>query len=738
MMGEETLDYQTVCLGEAMRSYRSFGIPGIDMLCDNREYNTAKQAQSAAHQFGEEGQAGGAVMSELYGVTGWHFDFPGHKGQGDWQAALGVAVRVPHLAWQTMAGESKRDFPASIGYQSPWYKRYRVVEDHFARLNTVLTRGRPMVRIGVLHPIESFWLSYGPRRENRIRSEQAEGQFHELTEWLLFGGLDFDFVCESLLPGQNRRQSGKRFKVGNMAYDVVLVPGMRTMRGTTLERLEAFVKAGGEVVFAGEVPELVDAVASPRVKKLAAKCRRVGFERVSILEALEGVRELRMLPGIGHILGDAPAASDPFLHQFRIDGERRYLFVCNTDRERGRRDAHIQIRGQWKVELLDTHSGESRALGATYENGWTDVAWDAPAHGSVLLELTQGRREKGGKGGALTTGEWTEVARLPDPQRVTLGEPNTLLLDLAEWRVAASGESLDGVKWEPLEEILRIDNAARDRLGIPRRKGMMIQPWCDTRPDDVKGMLELRFSVESEVGVASPLLAVEDVGEIEIFFDGKPVERKVAGYFTDEAIKTVPLPAIEAGVHTLVLRIPMKRTRNVEWCYVLGDFGVKLAGHRATLVEPVRTLTWGDWVPQGLPFYGGNVTYHCKVDTEPLPEGPLEVETRFSNPLVDVSVNGRERQAVAFAPFRAKLGEARGKTTVDITAYGNRANAFSCLHNANPHLRLFGSPGSYRTAGDQWSMEYRLLPMGVLRAPLIKRESPRMKEGPAIPDPRSR
>jgi len=82
MMDEATLEMQTRSLGEAMRSYRSFQLPGIDMLLDGREYTTAKQAQSAVHQYGREG-----VLSELYGVTNWDFDFRGHKLQGDWQAA---------------------------------------------------------------------------------------------------------------------------------------------------------------------------------------------------------------------------------------------------------------------------------------------------------------------------------------------------------------------------------------------------------------------------------------------------------------------------------------------------------------------------------------------------------------------------------------------------------------------------------------------------------------------------
>ena len=85
MMEEPTLRSQCAALGEAMRSYRGFDIPGIDMLCNNHEFTTAKQAQSAVHQFGYEG-----MLSELYGVTAWDCDFRTYKHQGDWQAALGV------------------------------------------------------------------------------------------------------------------------------------------------------------------------------------------------------------------------------------------------------------------------------------------------------------------------------------------------------------------------------------------------------------------------------------------------------------------------------------------------------------------------------------------------------------------------------------------------------------------------------------------------------------------------
>ena len=51
---------------------------------------------------------GDLQKEELLRQTGWHFDFNGHKRQGDWQAALGVLFRVHHLSWCCMSGEARR------------------------------------------------------------------------------------------------------------------------------------------------------------------------------------------------------------------------------------------------------------------------------------------------------------------------------------------------------------------------------------------------------------------------------------------------------------------------------------------------------------------------------------------------------------------------------------------------------------------------------------------------------
>jgi hypothetical protein len=704
MLGEASLHGQTRGGGEVMRAMRSFQLPGIDVLSDKLELTTAKQAASLAHQFGREG-----VLSELYGVTGWDFDFAGHKRQGDWQAALGVTARVPHLAWVSMAGEAKRDYPASIGCQSPWHREYPLVEDHFARLNTVLTRGRPVVRVAVIHPVESAWLAWGPVEQNQPEVEEREAAFQDVTRWLAFGLIDFDYVSEALLPTQAEGASGGRFAVGAMAYDAVVVPHLRTIRATTLDRLSRFADAGGTVIFVGDVPSLVDAAASDAARRLAARCRAVPLVRRHLLDGLAPFRDVEVRRADG-----APA--DALLHQFRADGDARHLFLCNTDRDRPLPGARIRVRGVWHPTHLDTTTGEARPIPSSVEGDHTVLPWSFPAHGHLLLTLHPGPPP------APVTVEpprkWVEVDRLRDPVPITLSEPNVLLLDQAEWRLTSAGsvEANDG-PWRPVEEVLRLDNLVRQQLGLPPRTGRAVQPWADAAPAPVVARLQLRFAIRSDVDVAAASLAVEDAANVEVHLDGQPVPNDVTGWWVDEAIETVALPPIAPGDHALVLTIPFTRKTDVEWCYLLGDFGVAVAGRHARLTAPVRRLAFGDWTAQGLPFYAGDVTYHCTLagdGRDTLVEVP-----QFKAPLLGADLDGRPAGKIAFAPYQLELGRLSGDRRLDLTAYGNRANAFGPVHHTDPNLKWVGPP-AWRSTGAGWAYEYQLKPMGVLTAPIVK------------------
>lgn len=701
MMEEPTLKSQTAALGEAMRSYRSFQLPGIDMLCDWREYTTAKQAQSAAHQFGCPG-----VMSELYGVTNWDFDFRGHKLAGDWQAALGVTLRVPHLTWVSMEGEAKRDYPASIGYQSPWYTEYPMVEDHFARLNTVLTRGKAQVRLGVIHPVESYWLHWGPSEATALVRDEMDEHFQSLAQWLLYGLIDFDYISESLLP-QQCEAGNAPLSVGEMAYDVVLVPDCQTLRATTVDRLESFVAAGGRLVFAGRIPELVDAKPSGRVKELAQRAECISFSKGAILSALDGVRFV-------DIRDDKGMRTTNLLHQVRAEGDTRYVFLCHGEKPENpdvcpREDIVLRIHGEWKVRRMDTATGEIAPLHVAYEKGRTVLRYAFYAYDSLLIELTPGRAEAGEDAPAEKKFDYYALWH---PVEIALSEPNVLLLDTAQYAFD------DEENWRDEEELLRADDAFREELGYPLRKKEVAQPWVV--PDEpITHHLRLKFTVHSEMEIKAPQLALEKAESVEIAVNGCPVDNASVGWFVDESIKKVQLPDLPAGDSVIELTLPFGRRSNVEWCYLLGDFGVRVQGAEKTVIPPVRRLGFGDWTTQGLPFYCGNVTYKIPVRVE---KDTLTIRVpQYRGSVLGMEMDGVRQGDMAYAPYEYTFTNLQpGEHEVGITVYGNRVNGFGCVHNCDDSTSWFG-PDCWRSEGVRWCYEYRLRKSGLLVSPQIEK-----------------
>ncbi|MDR0474781.1 MAG: hypothetical protein LBH43_14045 [Treponema sp.] len=732
LMDEPVLESQTRVLGEAMRSYRSFGLPGIDMLCDSREFTTAKQAQSAARQYGRPG-----VLSELYGVTNWDFDFRGHKLQGDWQAALGVSVRVPHLSWVSMNGEAKRDYPGTFNYQAPWYKEYPYVEDHFARLNTVMTRGRAICRIGVIHPIESYWLRWGPRENTgAVRAAQDEN-FQKLCDWLVRGLIDFDYICESTLQELcDIEKIGAKFPIGKMNYDAVIVPALETIRETTLDRLEIFRSLGGKLIFLGQPPSYCDAVPDERGRKLFEQSVHIDFDRFALLKVLEEYREVQIRNSLGVI-------SQSFLYQLREDdvceadsceAKARWLFISHADREQniavpGGGDYIIQINGEWRLTEYNTLNGTTKNLEAEISGGRTFLnvrLWD---HDSLLLKLEPAAATEPSareKAAVKPRANPASCTLFTGPMPITLHEPNVLLLDIAEY-------ALDDGAFSEKEEILRLDNKLRSRLGWPLRLDALAQPWVEN-DTSTPHTLRLRYTFESELLIKGAELALENAANTTATLNGQAAG-PVDGWYVDKCIGRRKLPDIKQGTNALELAFPYGKKVDVEACFILGDFGVNVRGTRCTLTAPIRSIAFGDLSRQGLPFYGGNITYHLEAECIPAEgskTGSLTIEaSAYRFMLLRLAVDGVDRGVIAYAPYRLNVdGLAPGIRKIELTGFGCRINTFGQLHHNglesyrdirwdSDYTQVGGHPNSWRTQGPAWSYEYRFRPQGVLKSPEV-------------------
>lgn len=701
MLEEPSLISQTSTVGEAMRAYKHFGYPGIDMLCNYVELTTAKQTQSVVHQYGKE-----AMMSELYGVTNWDFDFRGHKFQGDWQAALGVTIRVPHLSWVSMKGDAKRDYPASFNYQVPWYKEYPYIEDHFARVNTALTRGRPDVNIGVIHPIESYWLHAGPGRQTAEIRKQKETDFTNCINWLLFAQLDFDYISESLFPDECKKASAP-LAVGKMKYSAVVVPAMETIRRTTLERLKAFREAGGKLIFMGECPKYVDGVLSDDVKELYAASVVIPFERLALMNALESERKLEIR------LSDGSYA-DNYIYNMRVDGASRWLFFANAKHYAHAdvvpaKKLYVKIKGCFVPTLYDTLSGEIKKIPYVADKNYTYIEFNAYLHDSFLIRLDKGKPSELKP----ALGKRNVIARTDSKFKVRYKreEPNVVLLDIAEWKWD------DEKEYQPAEEIRRLDAAVRRKAGIPPKSGK--QPWC-LPPEVAEHTETLRFTFNSETVVCGAEFACEDLEDSEILFDGRKLEKTVTGYFTDESIKRIKLPEIGVGTHHIEVTKPLAPRTYTENCFLLGDFNVKLEGCEKTLLPMTETIGFGDIVSQGMPFYGGNLKYY--VDIEVPEDGcAVNVHTSFyRGALVSVNIDGGAEVKSVFAPYNACFeGVSKGKHTVELTLFGNRYNSFSGIHNANRDHKWFGRI-IWEMQGDSFTYQYQLAETGIISSPVIE------------------
>jgi len=697
VMGEGTLFTQTKVLGEAMRAYRKFDMPGIDMLCNDTEYITAKQCQSAVHQFGREG-----MLSEMYGVTGYNFDFRGHKFQGDWQAALGVTLRVPHLSWVSMKGSAKRDYPASISYQSPWYKEYSHIENHFSRLNTVLTRGKPIVRVGVLHPIESMWLNFGPSDLTSDICKALENSFDLLTKALLFGTIDFDYISESLMPELYQNSDDTSLHIGEMCYDAIIIPRIQTIRRSTLAILDEFVLRGGKVIFTDSCPTCVDALPSKSAELLYSKSVRT----CNSFELLNALNEERLIS----IKDENGNFTDNLIYTLRNDNEVDYLFIAHAKHDNNpdisrKQSLTITIKGKYKVELMDTSSGEICSVSHHADSDSTTVMYDLYNNDSLLLRLTPSEQ-------SLCELTYTDrkprrIIHFTDNVSYSRHEPNVFLLDMAQL-------SFDGFNFEAKEEILRIDDKLRQELGFPAATGLDVQPWY-IKDDEIQHFPYLRFEFLSEID-AECMLAYEDV--CEIILNGEQVTIKKSGNYVDTNILTTPLPKLKKGINELILRVPFGKRYGLENFCLLGDFGVSVSGCNASITKKCDNISFGSITHQGLPFYGGNITYKTKITT---PDCSLKIKLgQYRGALVKIAIDGLDYGICTFAPYIKEIPFlTSGEHIIEFTLFGNRANTFGPLHNCNPNWKWFG-PRAWYTTGEEWSCEYHLRDIGLLTSPIVE------------------
>ncbi|MBM4144385.1 MAG: hypothetical protein FJ225_12455 [Lentisphaerae bacterium] len=729
---EDDLRGQTSMIGSCMRTYEHMQAPGMDLLTEHwRAFNTAKQVSSAARQFGAKWR-----LTETYGCTGWDFPFAGHKALGDWQAALGINFRCQHLAWYTMSGEAKRDYPAGIFYQSPWWELYGKVEDYFARVHAAMTIGEEVRDLLVIHPVESMWMLVRAGWESDPGVNAYNNMFSRFSAHLLADHLDFDFGDEEILSRRARISGTGReplLRVAKATYKAVLVPPMKTMRRSTLELLKKFKTSGGVVSFVGEIASAIEGVPSDEVKAFAATCPRTPEPGPAMCAPLGAARRLSIAGPDGREIG-------PVLYLLREDKDAFYLFVCNTGedfvntthdqwnqpmaRDRKLAFGDVRIRGFAGCkgaprELNPDTGGIAAADAARSRDGW-EIRTSLPALGSRLFVVPK----KAGTAVAPRPAALRTIRSEPladELWAITLSECSNLVLDRPRYRIG-------GRPWQPETEILRVDKAVRDALGVPHRGGSMVQPWARKPPAGPKRTtVTLAYAFECRALPSGDLfLALEEPQTFRVSLNGNPVTNTAeCGWWVDRSLRKLPLdPAVlKLGANELVLECDYPEThRGLEIIYLLGNFGTAAAGTAVAVTAPPASLKIGDWCAQGLAFYSGSVAYRRTLDVRPAAGERVFVRVPdYRGAAVRVLVNGQTAGIIGWEPNEVEITGLLTGAPVElaIEVVGHRRNSHGPFH-INVKWPAWTGPGEFARQGDGWMEGYQLVPCGLMAAPVAE------------------
>jgi len=703
---EDSLAAQAVPCGSMMRYYPYLDHPGVDILgARNQCYWVVKQLASVARQFDRPW-----MLSELYGCSGWRTDFADHKRIGDWQALFGINVRCHHLSWYSMAGESKRDFPASISFQSAWYPEYNAIETYFSRLHVVLKAGHPVCDVLVLNPVESVWAQIRVDGATWLQTtdpdvEKLEEIYRQIFAALAEAQIDFDYGDEAHLA-ENGSVDAKdaALQLGAMRYRVVVVAGAETLRDTTMQLLRDFRKAGGTVVFAGTPPTHLDALPSSEPAAFAAAGPNVPEPGPALVQTIR-----QHSPAAQKLaLGDNAAG---LFAQVRTEGESCTVVLLNPSETRAYESVIVRLHHAGPVTELDALTGRATAIETAGEGSF--LRWETSFRplqeriflcGAAIPGTEPARSE-----------EFTGLETVAGDFAYELDEPNVAVLDTAEF-------SLDGGPWEDAREVLRVEKILSERLGIPLRGGEMVQPWARGESLDAQGTpLSLRFRFDVESLPQGPVkLALEQPEEFTIGINGTNLPSTSSDeWFIDPSLRVVTLPpdVLQKGPNVLELRCNYREGIELEAVYLLGAFGLRPGpgSHVALTTLPAR-LGLGDWTQSGLPFYSGRIRLKIPVGSaRHLALSPLGAATL----VVKNPANGKS-QILPWAPFACDLdGLADAQGLVDVEWVLTRRNTFGPLHLI-PMDPAWVGPVQFRSEGEQWSDDYQLIPVGMAKSPVVQ------------------
>ena len=318
--------------GDYFRTQRWMQGPGADQPGLGKNLIKAKVGASIAHLYLRP-----RVWLEGYYGSGWGTTPAGVVDATLADFVMGYNLLSFHGMYYSTHGGWWEWAPPDNTFRMPYWRQMRGFMDCVQRLAYLFTQGHHRCDVAIVYPV-------APMEANMDGPGAVRAAFTTAEE-LYQRSVDFDFMdFESLARA---KVVGRELHVSGEVYRVLILPAMKAVRHSTLQKALEFHRAGGIVLAVGALPEASD---------------RIGRDDPEVVAM---VRELFPDGPAKDVFARLPGRDydGPGCIQHRKLGPRDLYAIYNAPR-----NAECCFRATGQVELWDPWTGATRPLAVTSQN----------------------------------------------------------------------------------------------------------------------------------------------------------------------------------------------------------------------------------------------------------------------------------------------------------------------------------------------------------------------------------
>lgn len=596
-----------------------------------------REAHSAANQFDRP-----RVLCEAFGAGGWDASFEDFKRIGDWLYANGINFMNPHLTYSTIVGARKRDHPQSFDWRQPWWDELERFNDYFSRLSFVLSEGKTLNRILVLNPTTSSFLFTPSDLSDNEDYKLGLDQTRELAQRLVDAGWDYDWGDEYIMS-RHSAISGKKLRVANREYDIVIVPpAMINMKRETIRLMIEFMTVGGKVLAWNDRLARKDG----RCWQASELMDKQGWITANSYEQVDAALRKVLLPRMQWQSGQLERAGVTQLLREMEDGSTVY-FIVNSFAQ-GFEDGLI-VSGRY-AEIWDPLTGSVTPLPVSHDDKMV-IPVTLAGSGSLLVRVYP--EAKGYASSTivdnLSQGQKVRKRIVTEGSVVRPEQPNIVPIMYCD--LILGSKAYTGLY------ILQASQLVYEYHGFPSN------PWDNAVQfkrrlidreatfDDRTGFsVQYRFRLGSGELPTNIALMVERPERYHISVNGITIDFSAGSCWLDHHMGQASISkAVRQGENVILLEAkPFSIFMEIEAVYLTGDFSVTELAGEWIINEQKHLPSIGPWKELGYPFYGSAFIYRKDVY---IPNSAREVWVVLPNwngTIASVQVNGEDVGLIGF------------------------------------------------------------------------------------------